>query len=645
MCGIAGFVTKHDQINFVELLTNMGLEIKRRGPDDSGIWYDEKFRLGFAHRRLSILDLSPLGHQPMHSNNKRFTIIFNGEIYNHLKLRDYINLKYDNIIWKSNSDTETILVLIEIYGVTDAIKKLVGMFSIALFDGLNKHLYLIRDRLGEKPLYYGWQNKTFLFSSELKPFHKHPDFNKEIDLQSLSLYFKYNYIPCPSSIYKGINKLTPGTIFKLDLNNFESTQTAFWSLEEEIKVAKSSKSKTFNEHTLFLENLLKDSIKDQMLSDVPLGAFLSGGIDSSLIVSLMSNISKTPIKTFTIGFYESEYNEAIYAKQIADHLGTDHTELYVTSDQARSIIPDLALMYDEPFSDSSQIPTYLVSKLAKNNVTVSLSGDAGDELFAGYNRYLLVSKYWPYISFIPLFFRKFIKILIQIFPLEFYDYISKFSAKVLKNKSIFPKNFGDKIFKFSNLLLSKNQEDLYDKLITHWSEDDNLLLNYTKSNKFNNQKFSSLSSIEKMMAFDTITYLPDDILVKVDRAAMYNSLETRVPFLDHRVVEYAWSIPLNFKIKDGKSKYILREILYKYIPKKLLERPKMGFGVPIGSWLRGPLKEWAENLITEEKIKNAGILNYDVIKQKWDEHQSGSYNWQYHLWDILIFQAWYENQK
>ena len=521
------------------------------------------------------------------------------------------------------------------------------MFSIAIWDNIDNILYLTRDRIGEKPLYYGWQNDSFIFASELKSFYKHPDFIKKIDLEALKLFFKYNYIPHPYSIYQNISKLKPGTIFKLELSTYRNSTIVYWNFEDILKVDKSNqkKIKTNIDYSVELEKILINTIKGQMISDVPLGAFLSGGVDSSLIVAIMQSISKTPVKTFTIGFNEKDYNEAIYAKKVADHLQTDHTELYLSSEDAMSIIPKLPCIYDEPFSDSSQIPTYLVSKLAKTKVTVSLSGDAGDELFAGYNRYILANNIWPRIKKIPSILRIITGRLILIIPPSFIDKFYLIFLKILNKKQSKFANIGDKLHKFANLISSNNFNVLYDRLVSHWNDEDKIVLYKSNELEISNEKFSFLSDIEKMMAIDTLTYLPDDILVKVDRAAMANSLETRVPFLDHRLIEFAWQIPLSNKINDEKSKIILREILYKYVPKELIERPKMGFGVPISEWLRGPLKNWAENLISEEKIKKDNLLNYDIIKKKWDEHQSGRRNWQYHLWDVLMFQSWYEYQK
>lgn len=650
MCGISGFVSKNINLNYKAILNDMGEALQTRGPDSHGIWFDKQLGVGLSHRRLSILDVSNMGHQPMESHSCRYIISFNGEIYNHNDIRENLSYEFCDIKWVGSSDTETILTLFEKRGIIEGVKSLVGMFALAVWDVVEGELYLVRDRIGEKPIFFGWQNDTFLFASELKSFHKHPDFNKEINLEALSLFFKYNYVPGPHSIYKNIFKLKPGTILKIRTKDFNISNIVYWDFEENLKRSKYelANSKFSLEHYLSnLENKLTEAVSSQLISDVPLGAFLSGGIDSSLIVSIMQSISSVPVKTFTIGFEDEAYNEAHFAKEISNYLGTEHCELYLSSKEAIDVIPLLPLIYDEPFSDSSQIPTYLVSKLAKSKVSVVLSGDGGDELFAGYNRYILAKKIWPFIYRSPLFLRNFLaKGILWIKPSSIDKFVI-FVSKGLNFRSAINLNLGDKLHKFSHLLLCKNFEDLYDSLISHWHIEDQIVINGQLSDKLNlkTQHFEYLEEIEKMMANDTLSYLPDDILVKLDRAAMANSLESRVPFLDFRIVEYAWQIPLKFKLRSRKTKYILRKILYKYLPIGLVERPKMGFGVPIASWLRGPLKLWAEDLLSEDRIRKDNILNYDLIKSKWDEHQSGVRNWQYCLWDVLMFQAWFENQK
>jgi len=644
MCGIAGFLSK-SQINDNEaLLKNMGAEIKSRGPDDFGTWCDKETGIYFSHRRLSILDLSPLGHQPMASQSGKYQMIFNGEIYNHLEIRINLESEFGAIEWRGHSDTETILKSFELSGIKQTVISLVGMFAIAVWDIEMEVLSLCRDRIGEKPLYYGWHNDTFLFGSELKALKVHPSFKAGIDRKALSLFFKYSYIPAPYSIYTGIKKLIPGSILTVSLNDSQEKIEAYWTFKDVVEKKRiGNEAATETELVSRLDELLKISISSQMLSDVPLGAFLSGGIDSTTIVAIMQSVSSRPIKTFTIGFDDKKYNEAEHASQIAKFLGTEHTELYVKPQDILNVIPLLPAMYDEPFSDSSQIPTYLVAKLAKETVTVALTGDAGDELFAGYNRYLFASNIWSKIDKIPFWLRNIMVGVIQSLPPSKWDTVF-FALKFLLPSRYRIKNFGDKLHKASSILLSSDQNKLYNKLISHWSEFDNLVINATSSEDYDINQFESLSSIEGMMALDTLTYLPDDILVKVDRAAMANSLETRVPFLDHRIIDFAWSVPMKYKIRDGKGKWLLRQVLNKYVPKELIERPKMGFGVPIDSWLRGPLKEWAEDLLDDKRIREDGLLNPEVIKVKWNEHISGIRNWQYHLWDVLMFQAWYRNQ-
>jgi asparagine synthase (glutamine-hydrolysing) len=646
MCGIAGFYSKNLNINYKTILTEMGLSLNKRGPDDSGIWFESSKGIGLSHRRLSILDLTISGHQPMLSIDKRFIIIFNGEIYNHNEIRNTINVEYSYKNWRSTSDTETILVALEYYGVDKTISMLIGMFAIAIWDNVNDQLIICRDRVGEKPLYYGWQNNSFLFASELKAFQKHPDFNKIIDKNALALFFKYNYVPYPFSIYEGIKKLQPGTILKLDIKTNKFDIKKYWNFEE-VVFNNSTSFKDGNnkfDYTSHLKNILIESVKSQMQSDVPLGAFLSGGIDSTLIVAIMQSISNVPIKTFTIGYEDINYNEANHAKRIANFLNTDHTEYILKPDEAIKIIPLLSKIYDEPFSDASQIPTFIVSRLAKTKVTVSLSGDGGDELFAGYNRYFMTNKLWPKLQLIPLVIRKYVSLTILLISPNKWNFIKKilfFLPKKIKNI----KNLGDKIHKIANLLTASSQIQLYDKFISHWSLEDHVVIGNTNFEIEKYEQFNKLSDIERMMAIDTLTYLPDDILVKVDRAAMYNSLETRVPFLDRRIIEYAWKIPLKIKLNKNSSKDILKKILYNYVPKNLIDRPKMGFGVPIDNWLRGPLKNWAEDLLNEDEIRNDGLLNYAIIKKKWDEHICGKRNWQYHIWDVLMFQTWYRQQK
>ena len=639
MCGIAGVLTFNNELINESVCKQMSQSILHRGPDSSGVWMSSDGCSALVHTRLSILDLSDTGHQPMLSQSGRYVIVFNGEIYNHTDLREKLKGKS----FKGHSDTETLLACIEEWGVEVALKEVVGMFAIALWDKKNRQLFLARDRVGEKPLYYGWQgegdNAVFIFGSELKALRVHPSFQSEINRDAITLLLRHNCIPAPYSIYSGISKLMPGTILSVSLENREPEISSYWSAED---VAKSgvdtlyagSDSDVLNE----LEVVLRQSVKRQMVADVPLGAFLSGGIDSSLVVALMQQQSSQPVKTFTIGFSESGYNEAEYAKAVAKHLHTDHTELYVSPQETIDVIPKLPQLYDEPFSDSSQIPTFLVSQLAREHVTVSLSGDAGDELFCGYNRYLLTDQLWNKLSLLPVSLRRGLANVVTTISPAVWSKIFGF----LSYGAV-----GDKMYKAAGVLGSSSVDELYLGLISHWNSPESIVLN-SKEPKTrltgNISDLSKLNQVQKMMLLDLLTYLPDDILTKVDRAAMGVSLETRVPFLDHNVVEFAWRMPMNFKIRDGKSKWALRQILYKYVPKELIERPKMGFGVPIDSWLRGPLKDWADGLLYRTRLQNEGFFDPDPIRKKWSEHLSGRRNWQHQLWDVLMFQAWLEAQ-
>ncbi len=646
MCGFVGFYSKNNYGDELESIMNSMLkQIETRGPDSRGHWSDPHSGINLGHQRLSILDLSSAGHQPMFSASNRYVIIYNGEIYNHLELRKEIE-KNNTIEWKGSSDTETLSMCIEIYGVVPTCSKIKGMFSFAVWDKKNQELFLARDRLGEKPLYYGWHgngnNRNFYFGSDLRAFKPHPQFDPSINRDSLSLLLRHNYIPAPHCIYDGFYKLEPGSIMKISPKKEKEEHIKYWDAE---KIAVEGKLNPFmgsyQELVKHTENLVKNSIKAQMISDVPIGAFLSGGIDSSLIVSLMQLESNIPVKTFTIGFEEKGFNEAEFAKDVASVLSTDHTELYVTHDQCIDTISKLPTLYGEPFADSSQIPTFLLSELTKKDVTVALSGDAGDELFCGYNRYNIADNFWNKISFIPTSLRKQFAAVLSNIPANFWDNIS---SLITKSPSML---LSDKIAKGSDVLSSLSVDDLYFKLISINSNPLSYLINssepQTKITK-DNSHLDILSSKEKMMLLDLISYLPDDILVKVDRASMGVSLETRVPLLDPDVVEFALKTPLNYKIRNGKSKAVLRDILFKHVPKNLIERPKMGFGVPLDQWLRGPLRPWVEEMLSTERLKNEGFFNVSMVRELWQEHLDYKKNSSAKLWGILMFQAWYLEQ-
>jgi asparagine synthase (glutamine-hydrolysing) len=635
MCGFTGYF--NSSLFEPSILQNMGDAIAHRGPDANGIWYDNSVGIGVCHRRLSIIDLSEAGSQPMTSKSRKYVIAFNGEIYNYKELKKELSNQFD-IQWNGHSDTEVILEAFELWGIDKTITKLIGMFAIFLFSKEDRKIFLIRDRAGEKPLYFGWQKQTLFFGSELKSFIQNPFFEKEICTEALADFFQYNYVPSDKCIFKGIKKLKPGFYYELDLDSKKASEKQYWSLFD--SKIKSIGSNNPNDIVNSLDHLLKEVISDQLITDVPLGAFLSGGVDSSTIVAIMQQISEKPVKTFSIGFTDPDFDEAIFAKQVAQHLGTDHTELYLESNDALSVIPDLPNIYDEPFSDSSQIPTFLVSKLAKTEVTVSLSGDAGDELFGGYNRYLMASNTWGKLSKFPQSLRKISGKIMLSQSTETWDQVYK-KIKYFLPEKLEMTNFGDKIHKAAKIIDSKDISAMYRGLISHWNPNEIISesIKYTDSNLFNFN--GNYTEIENMMNWDFLTYLPDDILVKVDRAAMSNSLETRVPLLDHRIIEFAHQLPFEFKIQKGKGKWILREVLYKYVPKELIERPKRGFGIPLDSWLRGPLKEWTYSVLSKENLEKHNLLNIRSIELKLDEHMSGKRNWQYLIWDVLMFQSWY----
>lgn len=649
MCGFAGFIGGNNfngLVDYESILKCMANEIAHRGPDDAGYWSEVEDQIGLGHRRLSIVDLSSAGHQPMHSESCRYVIAFNGEIYNHLSLRQELESTGKIIKWRGHSDTETLLAGFDVWGIRKTVERSVGMFAFSVWDRQTKTLTLGRDRLGEKPLYYGWQGRTFLFGSELKSLKANPAFEGEIDRDALCLYMRFNYIPTPYSIYKGIRKLEPGSLLSVSLRKPEPEIISYWAGKQ---VAELGVSNVFSgsptQAVDALELLLKDAIRQQMMADVPLGAFLSGGVDSSTVVALMQAQSKRPVKTFTIGFNEAGYNEAEHAKAVAAFLGTDHTELYVTPRDTLDVIPRLPILYDEPFSDSSQIPTFLVAQLARQHVTVSLSGDGGDELFCGYNRYQYSSNLWHKLSIMPRPIRTLLGgWMTRISPRSWTRFADIF-ASFVPGLSL-PVNVGDKLHKGAGILSSRSVDALYTGLVSHWQDPASVVVRGRELPTLltgNIPSFIGLDDVQRMMALDMLSYLPDDNLTKVDRAAMGVSLETRVPFLDHRVVEFAWSLPQSLKLRDGQTKWALRQVLYRHVPKGMIERPKMGFGVPIDSWLRGPLREWAESLLSEQRLRKEGYFHAAPIRQKWAEHLSGERNWQYHLWDVLMFQAWLEN--
>ena len=652
MCGIVGFIDSTIQHpEFV--LRRMTDAVVHRGPDDEGQWCDPNVGIALGHRRLSILDLSPAGHQPMHSASGRYAIVYNGEIYNNPVIRAELE-KVSSRRWRGHSDTEVMLEAFETWGVNSAVKRLIGMFAIALWDKKEKILHLIRDRIGEKPLYYGSVGRAFLFGSELKSLKEFPKWDIKIDRNALALYLRHNYIPTPYTIYEGIYKLIPGTLLSLPWNSENGLAISdlkpipFWSARNAAERGLANPFDGTEEEAIQqMDNLLREAIHQQMEADVPLGAFLSGGVDSSTIVALMQAQSPHPVRSFTIGFHEKGYNEARYAQAVAQHLGTDHTELYINPSDALSVIPKLPSLYDEPFSDSSQIPTFLIAELTRRHVTVSLSGDAGDELFGGYNRYFWTDDIWRKIGWMPRQARTMFSRLLQFVPPRIWDSLFDRIMPFLPQR-FRERRAGDQLHKLAEIIAVQRPFEMYPGLVSHWKKPTDIVLHSselpTALTDFS-RHLNTSDHILQMMYMDLITYLPDDILVKVDRAAMGVSLETRVPFLDHRVVEFAWRLPISMKIRNGQGKWILRQVLYKYVPRELIERPKTGFGVPIGSWLRADLRDWAESLLDESRLRDEAYFDPQPIRQKWKEHLSGTCNWQYYLWDILMFQAWLEQNK
>jgi asparagine synthase (glutamine-hydrolysing) len=636
MCGFAGVLSKKNDVTYAQL-SRMKQAIFHRGPDSSGVWVSENNSIGFCHNRLSIIDISDAGAQPMHSHSNRFVLSYNGEIYNHLDLRRELLKINPNIQFESNSDTETLLCGFEQWGIEKTISKAVGMFAFSVWDFVDNVLYLGRDRMGEKPLYYGWQGDYFFFGSELKSLKSHPNFISEVDTIALSMYFRYSYVPAPHSIYKNIRKLIPGTIVKIDILG-EMNTLIYWDLN---KVAKKGADNPYlggaQDAIHELDQRLNETIACQQISDVPIGAFLSGGIDSTLISAIMQSQSQSKINTFTIGFNESKYNEANYASDIARHLNTNHHELFLSADDIVSAVPLMSKIFDEPFADSSQLPTYFVSKLARQSVSVALSGDAGDEIFGGYNRYSQASKFLK----LPSFTRNFLgKAMSQFSPTQvdaIYDTI-----EFLLPRSIRTSNAGNHYNKIITILKQNTDWDLYQSLVSICNSPESILNNKVKEsgiNNFTEKLFENDFQIEnKMMQSDSLTYLVDDILCKVDRSSMAVSLESRVPFLDHRIVEFSWTLPLSMKIRDGQGKWILRQLLNKYVPNRLIERPKMGFGLPLDIWLRGPLREYAEAILGDKDIGE--FLDSSIVNKIWLEHLSGKKNHQHILWNILMFQSW-----
>lgn len=644
MCGIAGFLdfrqrSPRDEMRFIA--QSMADSLAHRGPDASGTWTDAHAGIALGHRRLAILDLSQRGSQPMTSDGDRYVVTLNGEIYNFRELREELAHKHN---FRGTSDTEVMLAAFEEWGVENTLQKLNGMFAFAVWDRVSRTLTLARDRIGEKPLYYATFGETFLFASELKGLKRHPEFVGSINRDALAVYLRHNYIPAPQCIYRDVYKLRPGHFLRISAQG-AATPQPYWELRSVIQTGMAEPFPGSPQDAIeTLDYLLRAAVRRQMVSDVPLGAFLSGGIDSSTVVALMQAQSSRPVRTFTIGFREQQYDEAPHARAVAQTLGTDHTELYVTPGDAMAVIPTLPALYDEPFADSSQIPTCLVAKLARRSVTVSLSGDGGDELFGGYHSYAVVSKLWKFEQLLPLESRRLLKQLIHSTSVRRWDWLGRLWYGLTRNGNA---GWGDKLHKLGEVLDARSGEDLFRRFVSHRTAPGDWVSG-RKEHGTGYGEDSGASTlpdlIHRMMYLDSLTYLPDDILVKLDRAAMSVALETRVPLLDRHVVEFAWRIPLSMKVREGKGKWLLREVLAKYLPKELVDRPKAGFSVPMATWLRGPLRAWAESLLSERRLRDDGYLDPVRVRRMWVEHLSGSRDWRFGVWDVLMFQSWLDAQ-
>lgn len=605
--------------------------IRHRGPDSEGYWEDEGAGLALGHVRLAILDLSPAGQQPMVSACGRYVLVLNGEIYNHLDLRSQLQAQDKAPAWRGHSDTETVLAGFVAWGVAATLKAATGMFAMALWDRQDKTLTLMRDRLGEKPLYWGYASGNLVFASELKALTGVPGFERDLDQRALALLLRHNYIPAPFSIYRSMSKLMPGTYLTISEHDHRRgdrpAAVPYWQAAPdpgETMLTFSSDGEAVDA----LERVLQQSVKGQMLSDVALGAFLSGGIDSSLIVALMQKDNAQPVRTFSIGFDDPAFNEAEHAKAVAQYLGTDHTELYVGDADALAVVPQLAQIYDEPFADSSQIPTLLVTRMARQHVTVALSGDGGDELFGGYSRYLRAQAWWKKREAVPGMLHPSLA----------------FAAR--SGAALMPAGKAREQFdKLSEVMSAQHTGRFYQQFVSYWRDPAQALPGVTMPATAFDEEGGSDDLFTRMMYLDAVTYLPDDILVKVDRAAMASSLETRVPMLDHHVFEFARRLPLDYKLRDGKGKWLLRQLLYRHVPKAMLDRPKKGFSVPMAAWLRGPLKDWGAALLDPARLSSDGVFDPQWIGRKWAEHQSGQRDWSTHLWSVLMTQAWLAHQK
>ena len=645
MCGIAGLLdpnasTSADRLG--ALAATMAASVEHRGPDDSGLWVDADAGLAFGHRRLAVIDLGMGGAQPMVSSGGRWVLAYNGEIYNHPEVRH--RLEQGGTLFRSSSDTEVLLAAVERWGVERALDACEGMFAAALWDRRDRVLHLVRDRFGEKPLYYGWVGKVFAFGSELKALCALPGFGAELNRRAVASYLRHNCVPAPDTIWQGVRKLVPGHLVTLHAPTpgVLPEQHCYWSAAAAVERARCNElTGSDSEMTDLLENALSDAVAARMVADVPVGAFLSGGVDSSTIVALMQRHASRPVRTFTVGFADRSFDESSEAAAVAAHLGTDHTAVHVGDAEALDVIPHLADIWDEPFADVSQIPTHLVSRVARQDVTVSLSGDGGDELFAGYNRHAWLDRVWRRAAVVPAGARRTAGSALASIPPAVIE-------RVARTIRIFPigwqvRNPSTKVAKLARVLIASDPVDAYRALTTHWDAATSLVLGNDHGDSADDRSSSPVSDggiTELMLWSDLVGYLPDDILVKLDRAAMAVSLETRVPFLDRGIIDLAWRLPLDAKLRGGQTKWVLRQVLERHVPAELVERPKMGFGLPIGAWLRGVLAPWAEHLLDERRLRDQGLLDPVLVRQAWDLHRAGRRDLGYELWDVLVLQSW-----
>ena len=633
MCGIAGFLGEVPALQAAREATLLAMTgaLKHRGPDDGGTWIDAQAGIALGHRRLSVIELGVGGHQPMTTADGRFVISYNGEIYNYREMAE--RLKEAGKTLRGHSDTEVLIECIAQWGVRKTLQQCEGMFAFALWDRECRQLTLARDRLGIKPLYWGRVDKLLIFASELKSLRAHPDWHLEIERSSVAAFLRFGYVPGPQSIFCNVYKLEPGQMLVADLSGGLKLER-YWDLNAIATAPMRSSSGSEPDILAELEKVIRRAVRIEMVSDVPIGAFLSGGVDSSLVTALMQQEASRPVKTFTIGFADGNYNEAQYAKRVAGHIGTDHTEFYVEEQTARDVIPNLPVWYDEPFADPSQIPTQILSRLARNRVTVALSGDGGDEMFAGYARYQWARNIELAIQTLPRPIRRGISALLQSTP----ESAVRHAARLLPSAAQ-PALFGQRLLKLAALLCEESGDMAYRRLISLWPDPEEVAID-APIERSSGMEPSLRTFTERMMLFDARTYLPDDLLTKLDRASMSVSLEVRVPLLNHRVVELAWQMPLLMKLRGGISKWALREILYRHVPRSLVERPKRGFGVPLAAWLRGPLRDWAGDLLSVRTIRRSGWLRPEPLERRWREHLQGRRDWSASLWAVLMFQSW-----